>query len=139
MFVKKDVKTPDKFDTLIGKNTTFQGNIETVGTIRIDGKVHGEIKVDGDVYIGKDSEVVGNIYAKDVFLSGKVQGNIESEGLLNILSTAKLYGDILVQNLITSEGSIFEGKCKMVEKQEGQSKNKNTPKKSKNTVSSETK
>lgn len=139
MFGRKGVKTPEKFDTLIGKNTTFEGNIETVGTIRIDGKVHGEIKVDGDVYIGKDSEIVGNIYAKDVFLSGKVQGNIESEGLLNLLSTAKLYGDILVQNLITIEGSIFEGKCKMVEKQESQSKNKSTQKKSKNTALPETK
>ncbi|MDQ2086940.1 polymer-forming cytoskeletal protein [Herbivorax sp. ANBcel31] len=138
MFDKKDIKSPDKFDTLIGKNTTFQGNIKTEGTIRIDGKVQGELKVNGDVYIGKDSEIIGNVFANDVFLSGKVEGNIEANGLLNALPTAKLYGDILVQNLITSEGSVFEGKCKMIEKQDNDSK-KNSQKKTKNTVSSEKK
>ncbi|PQQ66685.1 bactofilin family protein [Acetivibrio saccincola] len=127
---KKDVKAPDKFDTLVGKNTIFQGNIETSGTIRIDGKVQGEIKADGDVYLGKSSEVTGNIYANNVFLSGKVEGNIEARGLLDASSTAVLYGDILVQNLITSEGSIFEGRCKMLEKQNSDSKVKNTRKKS---------
>jgi cytoskeletal protein CcmA (bactofilin family) len=133
---KKDVKVPDKFDTLIGKNTTFQGNIETVGTIRIDGKVNGEIKVEGDIYIGKDSEIIGNVYTKNIFLSGKVQGNIEAQGLLNATSTAEIYGDIFVQNLITSEGSIFEGKCKMVEKQNNQSSGKNPRKKSDSSASS---
>lgn len=127
---KKDVKAPDKFDTLIGKNTTFHGNVESAGTIRIDGKVHGEIKVEGDVFIGKESEITGNIYANNIFLSGKVQGNIEAKGLLNATSTAKIFGDILVQSLITSEGSIFEGKCKMLEKQDNKSSSRNFGKKS---------
>ena len=66
-----------------------------MGTIRIDGKVNGEIKVEGDIYIGKDSEIIGNVYTKNIFLSGKVQGNIEAQGLLNATSTAEIYGDIL--------------------------------------------
>jgi len=47
-------------------------------------------------------------------MSGRVDGNIEAKGVLRILSTAQLYGDILVQSLISDEGSIFEGNCKMV-------------------------
>ncbi|TYQ18066.1 UNVERIFIED_CONTAM: cytoskeletal protein CcmA (bactofilin family) [Acetivibrio alkalicellulosi] len=129
MFNKSEVKSPDKFDTLIGINTSFEGNVETKGTIRIDGKVKGEVRVEGDVYIGKDAVITGNLYAKDVYLSGKVEGNIESKGMLKALPTAKIYGDILVQNLITSEGSIFEGKCKMTSSHSNQSGNKNESKK----------
>ena len=113
MFNKKEASNPDIFDTLIGINSTFEGNIETNGTLRIDGKINGDLKINGDVFIGKDAVVNGNIFAKNIFVSGIVKGNIEARETLKILSTAKLYGDILVNSLLTEEGSIFEGKCKM--------------------------
>jgi len=114
MFNKKENSSPDVFDTLIGVNTFLEGNIETEGTVRIDGKIKGNVKVKGDVYIGKDANINGNISANNVYMSGRVDGNIEAKGVLRILSTAQLYGDILVQSLISDEGSIFEGNCKMV-------------------------
>ncbi len=113
MFNKKEVSNPDVFDTLIGINSTFEGNIETNGTLRVDGKINGDLKVNGDVFIGKDAVVNGNIFAKNIHISGIVQGNVETKETLKVLSTAKLYGDICVNSLITEEGSIFEGKCKM--------------------------
>ncbi|HHV30631.1 bactofilin family protein [Acetivibrio mesophilus] len=114
MFNKKESSNPDVFDTLIGINSTLEGNIETEGTIRVDGKINGDVKVKGDVYIGKDANVNGNIVANNVHVSGRVNGNIEAKGILRALSTAQLYGDILVQSLISDEGSIFEGNCKMI-------------------------
>lgn len=114
MFNKKEASNPDVFDTLIGTKSTFEGNIQTDGTLRVDGKVNGDLKVNGDVYVGKDAEINGNIYAHSIFLSGKVQGNVETKGMLRAMSTAKLIGDIMVQSLVTDEGSVFEGKCKMI-------------------------
>jgi|LSQX01.1.fsa_nt_gb cytoskeletal protein CcmA (bactofilin family) len=115
MFNRKESSNPDVFDTLVGVNSVFEGNIETDGTIRIDGRVNGNLRINGDVYVGKDAVITGNIYANNIFLSGKVEGNIESKGTLRALSTAKLYGDILVVSLITEDGSQFEGTCKMCE------------------------
>lgn len=111
---KKETSSPDAFDTLIGINSTMEGNIETEGTIRIDGKVNGDVKINGDVYIGKDAIINGNIFASNIFVSGKVEGNVEAKGILRALATAQLYGDIMVHSLITEEGSIFEGKCRMI-------------------------
>jgi len=41
---KKENSSPDVFDTLIGVNTFLEGNIETEGTVRIDGKIKGTLK-----------------------------------------------------------------------------------------------
>jgi cytoskeletal protein CcmA (bactofilin family) len=115
MFKPKDAGSPDNVDTLIGANSTFEGNIESQGTIRVDGKVKGDLKVGGDVFIGSKSQVTGNIFASNVFLSGTVEGNIEASGVLRLLSTAKLLGDIKVHSFVADEGGVFQGKCCMLD------------------------
>lgn len=115
MFKKRDMSSPESFDTLIGTNTVLEGNIESEGTIRVDGKVKGDLKIDGDLYVGGNGCIIGNVYANNVHLSGTVEGNIHSKGVLRVLSTAKLYGDIQVHSLVTDEGGIFQGKCSMLD------------------------
>lgn len=138
MFRKDNSGNAESFDTLIGINSKFEGNIETNGTIRIDGKVFGDLKIKGDVYIGKDAVITGNISANNIFLSGKVEGNIEAKGILKILSSAKLYGDLIVNSLVTEEGSVFEGKCKMLTGSQTENASAmNSSKKSKNTKASD--
>lgn len=116
MFSKKVVASgPDDFTTLIGINTTFEGNIESEGVVRVDGKVIGDLNVNGDVFIGSTALIKGNIHANNVHLSGTVEGNIIANGILKILSTAKLYGDIQVYSFVADEGGVFHGKCSMIE------------------------
>jgi len=138
MFNKGNSGNSDSFDTIVGINSKFEGNIETNGTIRIDGKILGDLKINGDVYVGKDALITGNISANNVFLSGKVEGNIESKGILKVQSSAKLYGDITVYSIITEEGSVFEGKCKMLSApQKDDIQAKSSIKKTKNAKASE--
>ncbi|WP_027622207.1 bactofilin family protein [Acetivibrio clariflavus] len=136
MFSKNTSGNADSFDTIIGINSKFDGNIESSGTIRIDGKVNGDIKVKGDVYVGKEAVITGNINANNIFVSGRVEGNVEANGILKIQSSAKLYGDISVNCLVTEEGSVFEGKCKMLTKSQAENASgANNSKKSKNNAS----
>lgn len=132
MLSKGKTSSPDSFDTLIGINSKFEGNIELDGTIRVDGKILGNLKINGDVYIGKDAVVTGNIIGINVYVSGKVEGNIEAKGILKVYSSGKIKGDITVQNLITEEGSSFDGKCTMLTaKQAEDTSSANNSKKSK--------
>lgn len=113
MFKKKNIDI-SKVDTIIGANTTFEGNIQSEGTLRIDGKINGDIKTSGNVFIGNAAAINGNVSANDVHLSGRVDGNITAKGILKILSTAKLYGDIQVNSFVADEGGVFQGKCSML-------------------------
>ncbi|AIS52048.1 hypothetical protein TKV_c08660 [Thermoanaerobacter kivui] len=105
---------PDKIDTVIGKNSTFEGTIKSQGTLRIDGNFTGQIETKGNIIIGESAKVEANITTDNIILSGEVKGNIFAKGQLQLTSTGKLSGDIEVQNLIIEDGAIFDGKCKML-------------------------
>ena len=114
MFNKKETVDFSKFDTLIGKNTSFEGTLTAKGTLRIDGSVKGDIKVDGDVYIGEESVIVGNISCSNIVVGGNVNGNVATNQQLRITSTGKISGDISVKSLIIDENGVFEGNSKMI-------------------------
>ena len=103
----------EKIDTIIGKNSYFEGKYKSSGILRIDGKFHGELEIDGDVVVGESGIIKGIIKARNVDISGSVEGNISAEGLVKISSTGKLIGDIVVENLVIEEKGIFDGKCSM--------------------------
>lgn len=111
MFGMKQVKELQKMNTIIGMETVLFGNILCHGSLRIEGNIIGDLKVDGDVYIGDSAIITGNITANNVTLGGIVEGKITAEGILRLLSTAKLNGDINVGGFIADSGGIFIGKC----------------------------
>ncbi|MGI6122844.1 MAG: bactofilin family protein [Acetivibrionales bacterium] len=113
MFKQKN--TPLAMDTVLGEFTTFTGNIESEGSVKILGKVEGDIKASGEVYIEPTAAVTGNIYGSNVYISGYIKGNILSKGILHIMTQAKIYGDIEVNSIVTDEGAIFQGNCRMIE------------------------
>jgi len=109
------------FDTLVGANTEVTGNITSKGIIRIDGKVIGNVSIQGDLFLGENSSIKGDITASNIHLAGSLEGNAFSSGLLKLLPTSKLFGDIQVKSFVCDEGSIFEGSCKMVDSQTSKS------------------
>lgn len=110
---KKGQDISGKIDTIIGKNTKLVGKLEAKGTIRVDGEVEGDITADGNITIGLDGKVTGNLEGNNIFISGTVYGNITCNEHLRLGNTAKLIGDVEVKTLIIDENAIFEGKCRM--------------------------
>ena len=55
--------------------------------------------------------IKGNISAENFTLGGELTGNAKVRGKAEILSTGKLYGDILTKTLIMDESAVFDGKC----------------------------
>lgn len=114
MFKKPEAAIQKDLDTLIGPNSVFKGNIESGGSVRIDGVLKGNLDVRGDVIIGKDGEVQGNIEADNIFISGAVDGNVTTTGMLKLFSTARLHGDIIVSSFVSDIGGVFHGQCNML-------------------------
>lgn len=104
----------EKLDTLIGKGTSFEGTVNAEGTVRLDGKVHGGLNITGNLIVGEEGAVKGNIKAENAFIAGVVEGNVIATSQLHITHTAKLVGDITVKNVIVDEGAIFVGNCKVL-------------------------
>ncbi len=113
MFKKTNNVSPHGFDTLIGSNATFDGSLKTSGLLRIDGVFNGDIEVTGDIVVGQEGRIIGNVKTSNIEISGSVEGNIVATDQLKISSTGRLFGDIEVSSFIVEEKAIFDGKCKM--------------------------
>jgi cytoskeletal protein CcmA (bactofilin family) len=97
----------------IGKGTFLEGNVETYGNIRIEGKVVGNIKSKSKVALGHQSHVQGNILAQNADIEGEVKGKLEISELLVLKATAVINGDIVTGKMVVEPGAVFNGTCKM--------------------------
>ncbi len=104
----------EKIDTLIGKNTVLEGTLSGEGTVRVDGKINGGINITGNLILGEEGFIVGNIKAENAFVAGTIEGNVTVNVQLHLTHTAKLTGDLLVKNVVIDEGAVFNGNCKII-------------------------
>jgi cytoskeletal protein CcmA (bactofilin family) len=105
-------KNGSKIETIVGPDTDIEGNLHTQHSIRIDGKVKGEVRADA-VIIGDFGVVMGDVTADTVTVGGKIKGNISAHTMLELLPKAQVTGDIRTEKLIISDGAHFEGNCQM--------------------------
>ena len=112
--------------TIIGKNTTFNGNLECAGSVRVDGNLNGDINILGNLLICDEASIVGNIEALSVNVAGTVRGNIHTKEFLKLQSKAHLEGDIKVKSFIVDQGAVFRGKCEVFEEHLEKDKGKNS-------------
>jgi cytoskeletal protein CcmA (bactofilin family) len=110
---QQDVDKISNASTNIGKGATLQGNIDTFGNVRIDGKLIGDIKSKSKVATGNASVVEGCITAQNAEIEGEVKGSLEVSELLVLKSTAIIHGDILTAKMVVESGAVFNGKCQM--------------------------
>ncbi|OJJ18683.1 cell shape determination protein CcmA [marine bacterium AO1-C] len=110
---KKDITELSNAETRIGKGAILDGNIETYGPVRLDGKIVGNIKSKSRVVLGETSSLQGSILAQNAEISGEVKGLIEIVDLLTLKSTAVINGDIVCNKLIVEAGAVSNGSCKM--------------------------
>jgi cytoskeletal protein CcmA (bactofilin family) len=102
-----------EISAFLGKGTEFKGVLSFEGTIRVDGKVEGEV-VSKDTLIAGDSAFLqGEIAIGTLISSGKIVGNITAGQKVHILAPGVIQGNIKTPKLIIEEGVTFDGKCEM--------------------------
>ncbi len=100
-------------NTIIGKGTSFEGNINVQNSVRVDGIFNGNIKSTESIVIGKDGEVNGEIEVKNAIVGGKVVGKLFASGKVTLENTSKIEGELKTTRLIIDEGALFNGNCQM--------------------------
>jgi cytoskeletal protein CcmA (bactofilin family) len=98
---------------VIGKGTILEGNIETFGNLRIEGKVIGNIRSKSKVALGNSSQIEGNLFAQNADIEGQVKGKLEIAEVLVLKATSIINGDITTGKLVVESGAAFNGTCKM--------------------------
>lgn len=107
---------------LIGSGTIIEGKFKSQGSVRVDGRIVGDITAQETVSIGAAGEVEGNVTAKNISVGGKIRGRLAAEEKLVLLSPAVVQGDISAAKLVIDEGATFDGKCSMSSDEQAKSK-----------------
>ena len=99
--------------TVIAKGTLIEGKFSCTENVRLDGAIHGEVKVDKRLVMGDGSYVQGNIHARDAAIKGKIKGDIHVKEALHLMDTAVIEGNISAKTMIVDEGARYNGSCKI--------------------------
>lgn len=97
----------------LGKETFFKGYLHFEGTVRIDGKLEGEIESKDVLIIGEGANIKGDIRVQKVICGGNVTGTIESSEAVQLVKPSNVHADIKTPVLSIEEGVIFNGNCRM--------------------------
>ncbi|MEE8340834.1 MAG: polymer-forming cytoskeletal protein [Candidatus Neomarinimicrobiota bacterium] len=97
--------------TMIGADAILEGNINLDGGLIVYGKILGDVNTKGPVRIAKTAEIVGNISASDIQISGIVKGNITVDDRIVLGDQSIVNGDMIYRRLYIEEGAKFSGRC----------------------------
>jgi len=107
---------PIKEMNVIGAGTVVEGKIRSQGSVRVDGKLVGEVTASESLAVGIAGEIDGNITAKNVTVGGKVRGTISVSEKVVFEGKSVVRADIRATRLVIDEGSIFDGKVSMTDR-----------------------
>ncbi|MFQ5992436.1 MAG: polymer-forming cytoskeletal protein [Nitrospiraceae bacterium] len=109
---KTSLRDDENF-TFLGKGVDFKGVVNFDGTVRIDGRLEGEIHTKGTLVIGEHAQIKGVISAGSLVCSGKINGNISATEKVELMKTAVLIGDVRAPSFSMESGAHFHGMCDM--------------------------
>lgn len=106
----------DENFTFLGKGANFKGVVHFEGTVRIDGRLEGEVHTTGTLVIGDSAVIKGIVTAGTLMTSGKIKGTITVTEKIQLLKNGILVGDIRTPNLSIEDGAHFHGTSDMGDK-----------------------
>jgi cytoskeletal protein CcmA (bactofilin family) len=96
--------------SVLDAQLTIRGDIETEGTLRVDGRLDGSIRRADIVVIGTGASVNGDISAREVIVGGSVQGNVTATTRIELQPSAVVTGDIDAGAIMIHEGCVVQGR-----------------------------
>jgi cytoskeletal protein CcmA (bactofilin family) len=110
----KKEKNTDRISTFIGADASIDGTIDFKGTIRIDGRVKGNITSNGGtVVVGEKGIVDAEISVNVAVVMGEVNGSIDATERIEVYPPGRLGGNIQSPIVSIEPGGIFNGNCVM--------------------------
>jgi cytoskeletal protein CcmA (bactofilin family) len=92
--------------SIVAKHSTVNGNINSAGTIEIEGIVYGEINA--KILIIRESGFFqGTVIAEEIYIQGKIEGSIVVNKI-SISQTAILNGNISYKVMSVQDGASID-------------------------------
>jgi cytoskeletal protein CcmA (bactofilin family) len=101
--------------SIIAAGMRITGDIETTGTLKVDGRIEGSVTGARQLMLGRNGAIHGNVHAGEVVIGGIVDGSITADERLELQGSATVNGDIETKSIVVLEGARINGAVRMHE------------------------
>ena len=96
--------------TSVDASTEIEGTLRCKETLRIDGRIKGEVECEKAVLVGEGARVHANIADDEVQVAGTIKGDITARRKITLEKTAVVTGDITTPGIVIEEGAKVKGR-----------------------------
>ena len=100
-------------ETYLPRGSVATGTLTFGGSVRLEGRVEGEIAAENTVVIAEHAMVNGPVTADVVIISGRVIGDVTGRRRVEIKPPGELHGNITTSRFVAHDRVVFEGRCSM--------------------------
>ena len=100
-------------DTLISQHCTIEGNLLTQNSVKVDGRIQGNLQAIGQAIIGEHGLVKGDVHSTDLLVFGRLEGNVRAKAV-QLKPTARILGNIETETLQVEPGAFYQGSVTML-------------------------
>ena len=114
MFSRNRQKPQNRIDTLIGAETTVEGDINFSGGLRVDGRIRGNVNevggTSGTLVLSEHGQIEGSISVSHAVINGTVVGPVSARAYVELQAKSRVTGDVCYTSLEMHMGAVVEGK-----------------------------
>jgi cytoskeletal protein CcmA (bactofilin family) len=100
--------------TYLEAGTSIKGDLESKGSVRLDGKLEGNIKILGNLEVSSGATIMGDhLEVDNLILHGEVRASVTAKGKITITKSGRLFGDVKASALDIESGAVFSGRSEM--------------------------
>jgi cytoskeletal protein CcmA (bactofilin family) len=105
----------------LSEDVKIVGNLFAKDDLFIDCELEGEISSQGNLTVGENAKLKGEIKASNIVVFGKIDGNIESKNRCELKESSVINGNVAASTLRVIEGSEFNGRANVTRNPKPQS------------------
>jgi cytoskeletal protein CcmA (bactofilin family) len=109
---RKQVST--RIDTLLGKTSSLNGDLDFSGGLHLDGRVNGNVKASsadgGALSVSESGFIEGRVEVTNIVMNGTVNGDMYARERLVLGEKARVNGNVYYGVIEMAPGAVITGK-----------------------------
>lgn len=110
---EKDGREIGEIKAFLGEGTVFKGVLSFQGTVRVDGRLEGEVLGDDLLIVGEAGVVQAKVQVGSLVSNGRIEGDVRAKKRVELLASSTIVGRISAPCLVVMEGATLNGTCDM--------------------------
>jgi cytoskeletal protein CcmA (bactofilin family) len=107
-------RNPELRESLIDRDSHFNGLYETKQDLCIEGLAEGEIQCQGTLTVAEGARVKAKVTANTITIAGELDGEVICRGVFQILPSGQVQASVSARRLIVQEGGLYNGEFRMI-------------------------